>query len=202
MAEFSKVTSVDVDGVTYAVSYTFNFIEHATSEERDKAVKEDPTSNSLLFTASIVDPALSNAGGWYSNSSRSFTKALGYGTETTMPHEVGHALGLAHAKENPYDPVFLNPTNGLGTDIENSGLMSYTGNKSLQNHEIKVIVQRAVDIAKTVNNNIVKVHLSGCGHFNINPKSELGQQLIKDAEIIGDNNFVPIYLGRESVIIK
>ena len=169
---YSKIDKVKVSGEDYTVSFEFNFIEHPTDQARDEAVKNNPASNALKYRGdeNTDKPGL---GGYWKDGERSLTLLLGRGNGTKA-HEIGHALGLDHAKGDPNDPFFLRENNGLGETCDGAGLMSYANNASLQEYEVQIIVQRAVNTAKTVNDNNVKVHLTGvAGEGLLNRESKV-----------------------------
>ncbi|WP_070138331.1 RHS repeat-associated core domain-containing protein [Crocinitomix algicola] len=153
----------DDDGVEWTVSFDIGFIGLETMEDVDKALADDPTANKLVY-----DPTLANAGEWRMKTTANGGArelALGAGRRqdqdgTTAIHEGGHGLGLPHSNEIAGSPLY-GKGNGLGLDDGVYGIMSYAKQREVKDYEVAFIVQGAINLANSVNDNVVKVHITG-----------------------------------------
>ena len=92
------------------------------------------------------------------------------GDGSTTIHEIGHGLSLPHAYEMP-DSQY-NGWNCPESSDHNAGsqeqgeMMSYAKNRSIQTYEVRMSVIKAIDLSKTVKENIVKIHIKGSSKVN------------------------------------
>lgn len=133
----------------YSVGYSATFVAHDDDVSRDKAVADDPTSNSLIF-----DRDLEPAGQW-SGKNRSVTinpLKVRY-DNTTFSHEAAHTLGiLGHDPNRSHD--------AQGNELS-GGISSYAWNRQVSPGERRATIYDAVNLSKTVKNTKVRVHIRG-----------------------------------------
>jgi len=170
--EFSNIyTFKDDSGDEWTVTFELEFVGLDGEQAVDEKLKNDKTANRLIY-----DEKLNVAGKWINKSRtlaigfkrRRFSTFLaggGLNNVSTTEHEIGHAMGMPHAYDNPDSPFFgldnKKSKNYNGEASNNGGLMSYAKKRKLQNYEVKLMLSDAIKIAKEQKSNVVKIHLSG-----------------------------------------
>ena len=153
-------TITDEDGNDWTVTYQASFVGLDGDDAVNSALANDPTANKLVYNES-----LSSAGTWNPNNRtlsigpnrRWFDSSNRAGTTI---HEMGHSWGLPHENAMPNSPIYGQSDNGHGSTTTN-GIMSYSGNREVKQHEVQYGANRIIKAASSSNNNMVKIHVVG-----------------------------------------
>ena len=164
--EMTSSHKITVDGVDWTVNIIIEFISKENDNEVEQALKKDSTANKLIFSNELKNTTDAQ----WSN----YKRAIQIGNhpeEQVFKHELGHLLGLPHAVFIPGSSLFGNMEtaegNGAYKTVNDAGIMSYSVGLKLRKREIKFMVLNAINLSKTVENQIVNVHLSGWVYKNV-----------------------------------
>jgi RHS repeat-associated protein len=153
----------DENDKDWTVSVKVEFIGLEGAIAVDKAVKDDPTSNKLVF-----NNTLENAGEYNPNTRTITTGANRRQNDrgSTLTHEIGHGLGLPHAYEMKesglYGDIGTTTRNGQSAcDEEKFGIMSYAPFREVKAYEIEFIARGVLTTANSTKANEVDIHISG-----------------------------------------
>lgn len=148
---------------TWTTNFSVNYVPVGTDNDIINTVLNDQSGASVGF---VVEA--SGKGGYYSAASRTISIGAPQGDGTTINHELGHFIGLPHSSLIPGSPYY-----GQGTGT-NAGerllgdtrpdaakvpgpIMSYDGNRKIQNYEVDFITTQAVNLANQQNANITNL---------------------------------------------
>ena len=174
---FNTHMIVDDDGQEWEVSFNIEFVGKENESEVEQALKDNPAANKVVFDES--QPTVNTGASWSAGSKS--INIYGITGKTAFTHETAHGLGLPHAVFIPGSSFFGNVEtsdgNGLRQYVEDAGLMSYASNiQGLRQREVRFMVVNAINLAKTVDNKVVNVFLSGFVYKNV-PKDQLEKQI-------------------------
>lgn len=153
-------TITDEDGNEWTVNYQANFIGLDGDDAVNNALNNDEYGNKLIY-----DESLSSAGTWNPNNR---TMSIGPNRRWfdpsnrggTIIHEMGHSWGLPHENVMLDSPIYGQSDNGQGSTAIN-GIMSYSGNREVKQHEMQYGANRIIKAAGSSNTNMVKLHVVG-----------------------------------------
>ncbi len=142
-SSWSQQSTVDIEGVTYNVTYNVNVIEKPTHKDAVASFKKDASSN-LMF---VVESGASSNYSAETSTIKLNADQQKKGDGKTFIHEIFHAFGLGH--------------NTYKDEKGKSSISSYDkGNRDIIGKDVKNTIQGALNLSNQVKDNNVNVMLN------------------------------------------
>jgi len=167
--------NMEINGECWDITFDINFVPLSSEAEIEEKRQSDPTCNILRADLSH------RFGGEYQGyrDGKDLRELWIYGeyNNETLTHEEGHGFGLNHSRygpnhflnaayfySEPMNPYYGDENNGYG---QNGGpIMSWAFNTNIYPYEVKLIVTNAIELAQTVEADVVIIHIKSNNAFD------------------------------------